>query len=148
MPRRGDCSGLMQELTLDMLAAPGHEDRRATRGRDLPAMLAHKGTGTLSLGPAWPAVRTDAKLPPDLGLHGLRHSIGSQLAMAGASNVELMEALGHKQVSTTLRYIHFAEQARSTLAERAASVAMAGLKGQTEKATVTKIGKKSKNAAQ
>ncbi len=31
----------MQELTLDMLAAPGHEDRRATRGRDLPAMLAH-----------------------------------------------------------------------------------------------------------
>ncbi len=87
-----------------------------------------KGTGPLSFGKAWPALRTEAKLPADLGLHGLRHSIGSQLAMAGASAVELMETLGHKQITTTLRYIHFAEQARSTLAERAASVATAGMK--------------------
>jgi len=41
--------------------------------------------------------------------------------------VELMESLGHKQMSTTQRYIHFALKARSTLAERAASTAMAGL---------------------
>lgn len=106
-----------------------------------------KGDGPLSLGNAWPAVRDEAKLPPDLGLHGLRHSIGSQLAMAGASNVELMETLGHKQITTTLRYIHFAERARSTLAERAASMAMAGLTGKTEKAPVTKMRKKSKTAA-
>lgn len=88
-----------------------------------------KGDGPLSLGKAWPTVRTEAKLPPNLGLHGLRHSIGTHLAMAGASAVELMETLGHRQISTTLRYIHFAEQARSTLAERAASVAMAGMTG-------------------
>lgn len=101
-----------------------------------------KGDGPLSLTKAWPAVRAEAKLPGNLGLHGLRHSIGTHLAMAGASNVELMEQLGHKQVSTTLRYIHFAEQARSTLAERAASVAMAGLNGTTAKAAVTKLRKK------
>ncbi|MCK9202428.1 MAG: site-specific integrase [Gallionella sp.] len=106
-----------------------------------------KGNGALSLGPAWPAVRTEAKLPEKLGLHGLRHSIGTHLAMAGASAVELMETLGHKQITTTLRYVHFAERARSTLAERAASVAMAGLRGQTEKASVTKLRRKSNTAA-
>ncbi|MDP2826702.1 MAG: site-specific integrase [Sulfuritalea sp.] len=98
-----------------------------------------KGTGPLSLTKVWPDVRTEAKLPPSLGLHGLRHSIGSHLAMAGASAVELMEQLGHRQISTTLRYIHFADQARSTLAERAASVAMSGFNGQVEKASVTKM---------
>ena len=38
-----------------------------------------------------------------------------------------MESLGHKQVSTTMRYIHFAEKSKSTLAERAAATALAGL---------------------
>jgi integrase len=92
-----------------------------------------KGAGQMALSGFWAKVRTEAELPPALGLHGLRHSIGSQLAMSGASAVELMEALGHKQISTTLRYVHFAERSRSTLAERAASVAMDGLKRQTDK---------------
>lgn len=100
-----------------------------------------KGIGPLSIGGVWPAVRKEAKLPAKLGLHGLRHSIGTHLAMAGASAVELMETLGHKQITTTLRYVHFAERARSTLATRAASVAVAGLNGQTGKAKVTKIRK-------
>ena len=103
-----------------------------------------KGTGPLSLGNVWPDVRTEAMLPANLGLHGLRHSIGTHLAMAGASAVELMETLGHKQISTTLRYVHFAEQARSTLAERGAAVAMAGLNGNTKKASVTKLRKGAK----
>lgn len=100
-----------------------------------------KGTGQMSLGPMWPAVRSEAKLPANIGLHGLRHSVGTHLAMSGASAVELMETLGHKQITTTQRYIHFVEHARSTLAERAASVALAGLRGQTEKAEVTKLPK-------
>lgn len=86
-----------------------------------------KGDGPISLGKIWQTVRTEAKLPAALGLHGLRHSIGTSLAVAGASPVELMETLGHRQIGTTLRYIHFAERARSTLAERAASTALAGL---------------------
>lgn len=75
----------------------------------------------------WLKVRAEAKLPAKIVLHELRHSIGSHLAMAGASAVELMQALGHKQISTTQRYIHFAERARTSLAERAASMAMAGM---------------------
>lgn len=95
---------------------------------DTRVFLPAKGTGPLSFGKVWPALRAEANLPANLGLHGLRHSIGTHLAMAGASAVELMETLGHKQITTTLRYIHFAEQARSTLAERAASVVTAGMK--------------------
>lgn len=107
-----------------------------------------KGTGPLSLGNVWPKVRAEAKLPAAIGLHGLRHSIGTHLAQAGASAVELMETLGHKQISTTLRYIHFAENARSTLAERGAAVAMAGLNAQTKKKTakVLKLAKAARHA--
>lgn len=103
-----------------------------------------KGTGPISFTKSWPAVRAEAKLPADIGLHGLRHSIGTHLAMAGASAVELMETLGHRQIGTTMRYVHFAEQSRSTLAERAASVAMAGFNGRTKKAGVTKMRKGAK----
>ena len=86
-----------------------------------------KGAGPLAIAKPWMAIRKEASLPENLGLHGLRHSLASHLAMAGASSVELMEALGHKQISTTLRYTHFAEKARSTLAQRAAAMAVAGM---------------------
>ena len=86
-----------------------------------------KGEGVISLSKPWRQVRKEAKLPANLGLHGLRHSLASHLAMDGASSAELMESLGHKQVSTTMRYIHFAEKSKSTLAERAAATALAGL---------------------
>ena len=86
-----------------------------------------KGEGVISLSKPWRQVRQEAGLPANLGLHGLRHSLASHLAMDGASSAELMESLGHKQVSTTMRYIHFAEKSRSTLAERAAATALAGL---------------------
>lgn len=88
---------------------------------------AARGEGRISLGKPWRVVREEAKLPAILGLHGLRHSVASHLAMAGASSAELMESLGHRQVSTTMRYVHFAEQKKSELAERLASTALAGL---------------------
>lgn len=104
----------------------------------------------LSINKPWRQVCAKAKLPGDLVLHGLRHSIGTHLAMNGGSNFELMTMLGHKQVSTTQRYIHFAERARSTLAQRAASVAVAGMaeaEGK-KKAEVKQIKpRKSKSAA-
>ena len=47
--------------------------------------------------------------------------------MSGAQAPEIMTAMGHRQLSTVQRYIHFAESARQALAERAASVALAGM---------------------
>lgn len=108
-----------------------------------------KGEGAINLSSPWQKIRKEAKLPPDLGLHGLRHSIGSHMAMGGASINEIMEVLGHRQHSTAQRYIHFAERARSALADKAASVALAGMKADESKAEVVDIGegKKSNTAA-
>jgi integrase len=86
-----------------------------------------RGDGAVALSKAWRKVRAEADLPPSLGLHGLRHSIASHLAMSGAQAAEIMTAMGHRQLSTVLRYIHFAETTRRELAERAASVALAGI---------------------
>jgi integrase len=86
-----------------------------------------KGDGTISLTKVWYAVRAEAKLPEGIGLHGLRHSIGSTMAWAGAGAPEIMQALGHSQLSTVQKYIHWAGNARQALSERAASVALAGM---------------------
>jgi integrase len=85
------------------------------------------GDGAIALSKAWRKVRAEAKLPSSLGLHGLRHSVASHLAMGGAQAAEIMTAMGHRQLSTVQRYIHFASSARQALAERAASIALAGM---------------------
>lgn len=86
-----------------------------------------KGNGAMALSRVWYKVRAEAELPQEIGLHALRHSLGSHMAMQGAEAAEIMTALGHRQLSTTQRYIHWARDARQALAERAASVALAGL---------------------
>jgi integrase len=86
-----------------------------------------RGNGALALSKIWRKVRTEAKLPEGIGLHGLRHSIASHMAMSGAQAAEIMTALGHRQLSTAQRYVHWAEDARRNLAEKAAAVALAGL---------------------
>jgi integrase len=87
---------------------------------------AKKGA-TISLRKPWLKVRERAGLPQSLTIHGLRHSIGSHLAMTGASGPEIQAALGHANIATSIRYIHFAEGRRNALAERAATLAVAGL---------------------
>jgi len=101
--------------------------RQAEGGPDGFVFAPARGDGAIALSKAWRKVRKEANLPEGLGLHGLRHSIASHLAMAGAQAAEIMIAMGHRQLSTAQRYIHFAETKRQTLAERAASVPLAGM---------------------
>ena len=54
----------------------------------------------------WRAVKAQAGLPEELRLHDLRHSSGSLAHMAGATQLEVAKMLGHKQLSTTERYLH------------------------------------------
>lgn len=86
-----------------------------------------KGDGAITLSAVWRKVREEAQLPDGIGLHGLRHSLASHLAMGGAQAAEIMAVLGHRQLSTAQKYVHWAQDARVPLAERAASVAMAGM---------------------
>lgn len=92
-----------------------------------------KGKGAITLSGPWRDVRKEAKLPEGIGLHGLRHSLASSMAMNGAEAAEIMTALGHRQLSTAQRYVHWAQDARSGLAERAASTVSAGLAQAAEK---------------
>lgn len=86
-----------------------------------------RGVRPINLQRPWELVRTAAKLPDELTIHGLRHSLATALAVGGAQAAEIMAAVGHRQISTTARYIHFATNARAALAERAAAPALAGL---------------------
>lgn len=86
-----------------------------------------RGANPMALSRPWEHVRTAAKLPRGMGIHGLRHSLATMLAVSGAQAAEIMAAVGHRQMSTTQRYIHFAQNARAALAERAAAPALAGM---------------------
>lgn len=97
-----------------------------------------KGSGAITLSNVWRKVRIEAKLPADIGLHGLRHSVASHLAMSGAQAAEIMTTLGHRQLSTSQKYIHWAEDARVALAERAATIMTAAMETKP-KAGVTPI---------
>ena len=91
-----------------------------------PAKDGGKGGPTV-IDRAWKRVVDAAGLRGDLTPHSLRHSVGTALASSGASQVEIMAALGHRRIETSLRYIHFVESKRQNLAERAASMAIAGM---------------------
>lgn len=86
-----------------------------------------KGQGPLNLNKPWRDIRTRAKLPEGIGLHGLRHTMASLLAMGGAQAPELQAALGHSTIAMAVKYVHWADNARKSLAERAAAPALAGL---------------------
>ena len=77
---------------------------------------------------AYRAVRTAAKLQSNFVLHVLRHSVASHLAMGGAGAAEIMTALGHRQMETSTKYIHWANDSRKKLAARAAGPALAAMK--------------------
>jgi integrase len=88
-----------------------------------------RGAGPVQLGKPWRAIRAEAELPEGIGLHGLRHSLASHMAMQGAQASEIMTALGHRNLATSQKYIHWAQDARQEIAEKAASVALAGMAG-------------------
>ena len=67
----------------------------------------------------WRRIRAEAKLPPDLVLHSLRHSIGTAGIVAGMSTAEVGKMLRHRNLSVTQRYVHLAEASRSRLQDRA-----------------------------
>jgi integrase len=98
-----------------------------------------RGSNALALSKAWRKVRAEADLPADIGLHGLRHSLASHMAMAGAQAPEIMQVVGHRQLSTVARYLHWAETAQAALAERAASVPLAGMAASGHVAEVVDI---------
>ena len=63
-----------------------------------------------------------AGLPATITLHSLRHGVGSALADAGLSAMQVAIALGHASTRTSERYCHAVDGARAVLAQRAAEL--------------------------
>jgi integrase len=67
---------------------------------------------------AWRRVRAAAGLPPELTLHGLRHSLGTNAVLVGLTAPEVQAMLRHRNISTSAKYIHLADQHRARLQDR------------------------------
>jgi integrase len=66
----------------------------------------------------WQRVRAAAGLPLELALHSLRHSLGTAAVLAGLSAPEVQALLRHRNISTSAKYIHLADQHRARLQDR------------------------------
>lgn len=58
----------------------------------------------------WARIRAAAGLPSGFRLHGLRHHFASSLVSSGVDLFTVSKLLTHKDVSTTTRYAHLADQ--------------------------------------
>lgn len=96
---------------------------------DLVFQPAH-GEGPISLNKPWRMIRAEAKLPENIVLHTLRHSLATIMAMSGHQAPDIMVVLGHRDLRTSQRYIHMVEAQRSRLAEKAASGISAAMTGE------------------
>ena len=67
---------------------------------------------------AWRAVCKAAGIESAV-IHDLRHMVGTYAALAGATQREVADLLGHKQLSTTERYINGVNSAGHQNATRA-----------------------------
>ncbi len=90
-----------------------------------------RGEGAISLAKPWRKIRTTAGLRADLGLHGLRHSLATHMALSGSQAAQIMAVLGHANIGTSQKYIHIAQDMRAQLAETAAAGISAALTGAT-----------------
>jgi integrase len=76
----------------------------------------------------WEAVREEASLS-DVRLHDLRHSFASVAASGGASLPLIGALLGHRNVATTQRYAHLADDPRKHVADSTAAAVAESLYG-------------------
>lgn len=65
----------------------------------------------------WKKAVEDAQLD-DFRFHDLRHTAASNLAMSGATLLEIADILGHKQLKMVKRYAHLTKQHTATVLER------------------------------
>ena len=88
----------------------------------------------------WEAVRHAAKLD-GVRLHDLRHSFASVGASDGLSLPMIGALLGHREVSTTQKYAHLADDPRKAAADRVAAQVAAMLAGDETEPSVLSLDK-------
>lgn len=71
---------------------------------------------------AWEILKKHAGLPKELRIHDLRHTFASLGHMSGLTQKQLADALGHRQLSTTARYLHGLVGDQAAVAEKMGEV--------------------------
>jgi integrase len=110
VPLVGPALEVIQERTKKMRSATDY----------LFAAGSHGSQGTSA--PAFPRTAWNTALKvagiEDFRFHDLRHAHASYLAMSGATERELMEALGHSTTTMASRYAHLANEHKRRVASR------------------------------
>jgi integrase len=70
----------------------------------------------------WHVVRRQAKLPPTLRIHDLRHSFASHAVMSGETLFATSRLLGHSRIQMTARYAHLADSTMLSAAEKIGAI--------------------------
>lgn len=109
VPIRGHALDLLKEIKKSETVTEIHGDNFVFKNKT--------GFAPFYYRKAWQEVVTAAKLD-DFRFHDLRHLAASYLAMAGTSQRELMELLGHKSAAMTRRYSHFFDEHVADLGDR------------------------------
>lgn len=73
----------------------------------------------------WRRVLSLAGITEHVRIHDIRHTVGSYAHRAGASQRDVADLLGHKQMSTAARYIHGPESEKHRNAGRASAAILA-----------------------
>jgi integrase/recombinase XerD len=71
-------------------------------GRERAKAISHG-----SLQKTFQRCRRQSGVQKKVGIHGLRHAFATHSLEAGMPLAQLQQLLGHKQISTTLRYVHW-----------------------------------------
>ncbi|GHA61493.1 hypothetical protein GCM10008927_28730 [Amylibacter ulvae] len=118
--KTGRKTGDARVIGLPALAADIIRRQPLGQGHELVFKPARDGA-SLDISKPWRYIREIAGLPKGIGLHGLRHSLASHMAMQGAQASEIMTALGHRDITTSQNYVHWAIDQRQVIAEKAAA---------------------------
>ena len=97
------------------------EDQPRTSPWIFPSAGADKPIHANSVSNFWCRIRRDVALQ-DVRLHDLRHTYASVAVKAGENILTIGRLLGHSEPSTTLKYIHLAEDEAAEAAETLGSV--------------------------
>lgn len=127
--KAGRKTGKPRTIALNSAAKAIISARKAGAPKDYVFPPIH-GEGPVALSSRlWALIRKQGNLPDGISNHSLRHSLGTLMATQGAEAAQIMEALGHSQLSTSQRYIHIAKDARVALMEKHTAGISAALGG-------------------
>jgi integrase len=107
-----------RQVTLGTAALQTLSNIPAIEGNPYVIVGDREGGHVASLQRVWAIIRKEAGIE-DVRLYDLRHSYASTLAKGGAPVYEIQALLGHRNITTSMRYVHLANDQVRSAADKA-----------------------------